>query len=334
MWNFVFFILLWDVLRVVLGSSSRKPPNHLKNRANPWLKTAMAASQGMQDQISNAMSTIEDVLGNLRWGGHFLHPKKNSPTALVAVFFRWGGRGWGWNHRGFPTGEPSHGIKLPTNIPQGPTGEFNATWPGVCRSRNARAGRWTWKIRTTLRKSAKAFFPWKKKRLRPKPFPWKITPRNGTSGKRLFGGSFVFFLLKWEITGKPFWELLVAYCFLFSAIVIFLVLKQGQDNDVNRKRTIGKTMVASFRMMMNWKMVRSVNQHIYEIVVGVPAILCNFGKLKNRNLFSSWGHFNVHLSFPAGCFICKKLLFPSFKDVYAGDLFELYIFKFSESPLR
>jgi len=50
----------------VLGSSSRKPPNHLKNRANPWLKTAMAASQGMQDQISNAMSTIEDVLGNLR----------------------------------------------------------------------------------------------------------------------------------------------------------------------------------------------------------------------------------------------------------------------------
>lgn len=91
MWNFVFFILSWDVLRVVLGSSSRKPPNHLKNRANPWLKTAMAASQGMQDQISNAMSTIEDVLGNLRWGGHFLHP-------------------WGWNHRGFPTGEPSHGI--------------------------------------------------------------------------------------------------------------------------------------------------------------------------------------------------------------------------------
>jgi len=69
-------------------------------------------------------------------------------------------------------------------------------------------------------------------------------------------------------------------------------------------------------------------------VVGVPGILCNFGKLKNKNLFSSWGHFNVHLSFPAGCFICKKMFFPSFKDVYAGDLFELYIFKFSESPLR
>ena len=111
MWNFVFFILSWDVLRVVLGSSSRKPPNHLKNRANPWLKTAMAASQGMQDQISNAMSTIEDVLGNLRWGGHFLHPQKKFAHCLGgAVFFRWGGRGWGWNHRGFPTGEPSHGI--------------------------------------------------------------------------------------------------------------------------------------------------------------------------------------------------------------------------------
>lgn len=59
-----FFILLRDVLRVVLGSSSRKPPE----RIGQTLGIAMA-SQGMQDQISNAMSTIEDVLGNLRWGG-------------------------------------------------------------------------------------------------------------------------------------------------------------------------------------------------------------------------------------------------------------------------
>ena len=202
MWNFVFFILLWDVLRVVLGSSSRKPPNHLKNRANPWLKTAMAASQGMQDQISNAMSTIEDVLGNLRWGGHFLHPKKNSPTALVAVFFRWGGRGWGWNHRGFPTGEPSDGIKLPTNIPQGPTGEFNATWPGVCRSRNARAGRWTWKIRTTLRKSAKAFFPWKKKTTSTKTLPVENYPTQRDFGKAFVWRKFCFFSPKMRNHGK------------------------------------------------------------------------------------------------------------------------------------
>lgn len=200
MWNFVFFILSWDVLRVVLGSSSRKPPNHLKNRANPWLKTAMAASQGMQDQISNAMSTIEDVLGNLRWGGHFLHPQKKFAHCLGgAVFFRWGGRGWGWNHRGFPTGEPSHGINLPLlsawGIPHPHRVNSFATWPGVCRSRNARAGRWTWKIRTTLRKSAKAdVFRGLNNRLGPKPFPWKIGPtQHGTSGKRFCLAEVLFF---------------------------------------------------------------------------------------------------------------------------------------------
>lgn len=276
MWNFVFFILSWDVLRVVLGSSSRKPPNHLKNRANPWLKTAMAASQGMQDQISNAMSTIEDVLGNLRWGGHFLHPQKKFAHCLGgAVFFRWGGRGWGWNHRGFPTGEPSHGINLPllsawgipTSPVEKPTGWIHSPGlSGVCRSRNARAGRWTSKIRTTLRKSAKAdVFRWKKKRLRPKPFPVENWPprKKGLRESVCFWRKFCFFFpLKWEITGKN-WELLVAYCFLFSAIVIFFVPKQGQDNEVDRKRTIGKTTAASFRMMMNWKMVRSVNQHIW-----------------------------------------------------------------------
>lgn len=69
----------------------------------------MAASQGMQDQISNAMSTIEDVLGNLRWGGHFLHPqKKIRPLPWWGGFFQVGGGGVG--------GEIT-GVFQPANLP-------------------------------------------------------------------------------------------------------------------------------------------------------------------------------------------------------------------------
>lgn len=193
----------------MLGSSSRKPPNHLKNRANPWLKTAMAASQGMQDQISNAMSTIEDVLGNLRWGGHFLHPQKKFAHCLGgAVFFRWGGGGVGGEITGVfqPANlpmvltyrycqlgvSPHPPVEKPTRVNSTPTPRVS----GVCRSRNARAGRWTWKIRTTLRKSAKAFFSVGKKTTSTKTlFRWKIGPHatNDFGKAFVFGGSFVFF---------------------------------------------------------------------------------------------------------------------------------------------
>ena len=116
---------------------------------------------------------------------------------------------------------------------------------GACRERNARAERWTWKIRTTLRKSAKAC-------------PGE-TSTDDVNIRRFFVTRFG------SVSRKGFWsegksrfegvgetfEPLVAILFFWPNV--FFLTKQRQNR---RMKWIGsepleKTMVASFWMMIN-----------------------------------------------------------------------------------
>ena len=112
------------------------PETTWKNRANPWHSDGVAGNAGsnFQCHVHHRRCSGQFKVGRLGWK----HRVFNGELPMVVNLLL------GFN---IPNEHPSVPPKTPEHS-------------GVCRSRNARAGRWTWRIRTTLRKSAKARKSW------------------------------------------------------------------------------------------------------------------------------------------------------------------------------